>query len=320
MTNYQTWIPTSTSFSICNCNGFPTSFCSLSFSPFLSCSCHAHTSMSHFFECLPNHNVILIVVWHCEGSVLTNYIISTLIDPKSSHSNITSNVLGIACNMLAIPLGPPILIYLFQNCFTHVFAIPQILLPYLLVLCTHLLWGWCTPRPTKCSCSQYGHVCIWTPARWAIVEVFVSDLSPWPTHGTHLCNQYVVDFSSVGSSCYLIHHHLHASMCCSTRYTNCSNSKVCKWSYFLIYKKILSISQNFLHYNMHISFLTAICKRLPICCNHLFSSIPHPPTNPLNDICVPNSTKMISTNQLTCFVVYHLWNIPLPHILCRNIL
>lgn len=127
MTNYQTWIPTSTStsFPICNCNGFPTSFCNLSFSLFLSCSCHVQTSMSHFFECLPNHNVILIVVWHCEGSVLTNNIISTLINPKNSHSNTTSNILGIACNMLAIPLGPPILIYLFKNCFTHVFAIPH---------------------------------------------------------------------------------------------------------------------------------------------------------------------------------------------------
>lgn len=51
---------------------------------------------------------------------------------------------------------------------------------------------------------------------------------------------------------------------------------------------------------MHIPFLIAIFKRLPICCNCLFASIPYPPTNPSNDICVPNSIETISEkNQLT---------------------
>ena len=92
------------------------------------------------FSWLHNYKVILIVALHCEASDLTIYVLPTLIDPKSSHFNITSNKLGIACSWLAIPLAPPPPIHVPISKWPYTFVChpTHMLLLYHFVLCTHI--------------------------------------------------------------------------------------------------------------------------------------------------------------------------------------
>lgn len=104
---HQAWMPTATSFPIRNCNGFPASSCGLPFPSSSSSSCHIHTFVSHFFQCLRNHKVNYDCSFTLWGECPYKLHMWALMTLRSSHYNITSNIFGIACSRPIIVWDPP---------------------------------------------------------------------------------------------------------------------------------------------------------------------------------------------------------------------